>query len=193
MSEPLASQPSHRSPPLSADPPFPSQSRGGPDRPSGLTRLNDAPPDAAEAALLACCGSVRWARRVAAHRPYPDTGSLLAGADEAAYDLTPADLGEALAAEAAATAPLPPRGGLAALTALRAAHAAYEARFGHVFVMAPDGVHPDELLDHVLAGIRARLLHEPDEERATAAEQLRRVTRARLTRLVAGTHAITRT
>jgi 2-oxo-4-hydroxy-4-carboxy-5-ureidoimidazoline decarboxylase len=174
-------------------PRLPPQSRGGADRPTGITRLNDAPADAAEATLLACCGSLRWARRVAAHRPYPDLDSLLAAADEAAYDLAPADLCEALAAEAAATAPLPPRGGLAALTALRAAHAAYEARFGHVLVMALDGVHPDELLDHLLAGIRARLLHEPDEERATAADQLRRVTRGRLTRLVAGAHAPSRT
>lgn len=97
------------------------------------------------------CGSRRWALRMTAHRPYPDVDSLLAAADEAGYDLAPADLTEALAAEAAATAPLPPRGGLAAHTALRAAHAAYEARFGHVFVVALDGFHPDELLDQVLA------------------------------------------
>ncbi|WP_405736852.1 2-oxo-4-hydroxy-4-carboxy-5-ureidoimidazoline decarboxylase [Streptomyces sp. NBC_01537] len=149
-------------------------------------RLNDAPPAAAEATLLGMCGSRRWARRVAAHRPYPDVASLLAAADEAGYDLAPADLTEALAAEAAATAPLPPRGGLAAHTALRAAHAAYEARFGHVFVVALDGFHPDELLDQVLAGIRARLGNDPDEERATAADQLRKVTRGRLTRLTRG-------
>ncbi|MBI0379247.1 OHCU decarboxylase, partial [Streptomyces albiflaviniger] len=37
---------------------------------SRLDRLNTAPADAAEAALLACCGSRRWARLIAAHRPY---------------------------------------------------------------------------------------------------------------------------
>jgi 2-oxo-4-hydroxy-4-carboxy-5-ureidoimidazoline decarboxylase len=38
----------------------------------------------------------------------------------------------------------------------------------------------------VLVGIRARLGNDPDEERATAADQLRKVTRGRLTRLAHG-------
>lgn len=65
----------------------------------GLDRFNTASPAAAEAALLGCCGSHRWAQRLAAHRPFPDLGALLAAADEAGYDLDPADLAEALAAE----------------------------------------------------------------------------------------------
>ena len=40
--------------------------------------------DAAEAALLSCCGSRRWARLIADHRPYPDLDALLAAGDEAA-------------------------------------------------------------------------------------------------------------
>jgi 2-oxo-4-hydroxy-4-carboxy-5-ureidoimidazoline decarboxylase len=80
--------------------------------------------------------------------------------------------------------PLPP----AALTALRAAHAAYEARFGHVFLVSPEGVQPEERLDVVLASIHTRLWHDPDEERVVAADQLRRVVRARLTRLTADGH-----
>ncbi|MEU6340462.1 2-oxo-4-hydroxy-4-carboxy-5-ureidoimidazoline decarboxylase [Streptomyces sp. NPDC046977] len=150
--------------------------------------FNDAPPAVAEAALLDCCGSLRWARRVAAHRPYPDVDALLAAADEAAYDLSPADLAEALAGEAAGAPPdiAPTRGSLAAHTALRAAQAAYEARFGHVFVVSLDGVDPDETLGLLLASLRRRLGHDPDEERVVAAEELRRVTRARLARLARG-------
>ena len=47
------------------------------------------------------------------------------------------------------------------------------------------GVRPDERLDQVLAGIRSRLGNERDEERAVAADELRRLARSRLTRSVA--------
>ncbi|TXS21191.1 2-oxo-4-hydroxy-4-carboxy-5-ureidoimidazoline decarboxylase [Streptomyces sp. ms191] len=145
---------------------------------TGLARFNTATPGAAVALLLTCCGSRRWAERVAAHRPYPTLDALLAAADEAGYDLSVADVDEALAGESSA-APHPdaPQ---AAHTALRAAHAAYECRFGHAFVISLDGVRPSERLDRVLAGIRSRLGNEPDEERATAADELRRLTRSRL-------------
>ncbi|MEU1668359.1 2-oxo-4-hydroxy-4-carboxy-5-ureidoimidazoline decarboxylase [Streptomyces sparsogenes] len=153
-----------------------------------LDRLNAAPPGAAEDALLACCGSRRWARLIAAHRPYPDLDALLAAGDEASYDLTPADLDEALADEAVigrlpvADGP----GARAAHTALRAAHAEYQRRFGHVFVICLDGLHPAEMRDRVLAEIHARLDNEKDAERVQAAEELRRIARGRLARLIAG-------
>jgi 2-oxo-4-hydroxy-4-carboxy-5-ureidoimidazoline decarboxylase len=186
--------PSHREPATPAARharrPVPVQSRGsGPavtaalSAPSGLDRFNTAPRATAEAALLSCCGSHRWARRLAAHRPYPDADALLAAADEASYDLTAADLGEALAGESVSHA-LPAPAGTTALTALRAAHAAYESRFGHVFVICLDGLRPDELLDHVLAGIRARLGHDVEQERAVTADELRRLASGRLARLV---------
>lgn len=47
-----------------------------------------------------------------------------------------------------------------------------------------DAVAPSESLDHLLASIRARLGNDPEEERAVAAEELRRLARGRLTRLV---------
>ncbi|MEV4919981.1 2-oxo-4-hydroxy-4-carboxy-5-ureidoimidazoline decarboxylase [Streptomyces tirandamycinicus] len=150
----------------------------------GLERFNTAAHSAATAALLSCCGSRRWARRVAAHRPYPDLGSLLAAADEAGYDLSTADLDEALAAESSSG--LHPTAPAAAHTALRAAHAAYEASFGHAFVICLDGFRSDEHPDQVLAGIRSRLANDPDEERVVAAEELRRLARARLAHVVAG-------
>jgi len=160
----------------------------------GLDRLNSVTADAAEAALLSCCGSRRWARLIADHRPYPDLDALLAAGDEASYDLTPADLAEALADESMTGHPLPGHplpadagvgvGALAAHTALRAAHAAYEQRFGHAFVICLDGLAPEETLDGLLSGIRDRLGNEPEEERANAAEELRRIARGRLTRLM---------
>ncbi|WP_231626485.1 2-oxo-4-hydroxy-4-carboxy-5-ureidoimidazoline decarboxylase [Streptomyces apocyni] len=149
----------------------------------GLELFNRAPVAATETALLRCCASPLWARRVAAHRPYPDLDALLAAVDEASYDLPLADRTAALAAEE------PPRPGhgdtpRAALTALSAAHCAYESRFGHAFVISLAGVRPSEQLDHTLSELRARLANEPEDERVLAAEELRELARTRVTRLV---------
>ncbi|MEU0730305.1 2-oxo-4-hydroxy-4-carboxy-5-ureidoimidazoline decarboxylase [Streptomyces sp. NPDC006140] len=143
-----------------------------------MEHFNAASAEDLEQTLLTCLRSPRWAGRVAEHRPYPDLGSLLAAADEAAYDLTWADLTEALAAEPLPT--LPPGTYSAAHTALSAAHAAYEARFGHVFVICLDGVAPDETLDRILEAIRSRLTNDPEEERVVVAEELRCLARERL-------------
>ncbi|MEW2613150.1 2-oxo-4-hydroxy-4-carboxy-5-ureidoimidazoline decarboxylase [Streptomyces sp. NPDC047880] len=143
-----------------------------------MEHFNAASEEYLEQALLSCLRSLRWSRRVAAHRPYPDLDSLLAAADEAAYDLTWPELTDALAAEHLPT--LPPDTYSAAHTALSAAHAAYEARFGHVFVICLDGVSPAETLDRLLEAIRSRLTNDPEEERAVTADELRRLARERL-------------
>ncbi|MGI5457296.1 2-oxo-4-hydroxy-4-carboxy-5-ureidoimidazoline decarboxylase [Streptomyces sp. CA-249302] len=149
-----------------------------PSLPTILGAFNTAPQDDARKLLLDCLRSLRWADRIAAHRPYPDADALLAASDEAAYDLTPADLSEALAAETLPTLPDGSYG--AAYTALSAAHAAYESRFGHAFVICLEGLSAGEALDHVLEGIRSRLTNDPDEERVVAAEELRRLAKERL-------------
>ncbi|GHG19364.1 hypothetical protein GCM10018791_37840 [Streptomyces zaomyceticus] len=165
-----------RKPGSTDTPAIPAQNQGPSVR--GLAGFNAAAPDEAESLLLSCCHSRRWAERVAAHRPYPTVEALLAAGDEAGYDLSRADLDEALAAESSA---LPhPDAPPAARTALRAAHAAYESSFGHAFVISLDGVRPGERLDQVLAGIRSRLGNEAEEERVIAADELRRLARARL-------------
>lgn len=147
-----------------------------------LERFNAAPAPDAERALLTCCRSLRWAGRVAEYRPYPDLEALLAAADEAAYDMTPADVAEALAEESLTL--FPDGAYSAAHTALSAAHAAYESRFGRVFVICLDDIPAEEALDRVLTGIRSRLTNDPEEERLLAAEELRRLARGRLTRVV---------
>jgi 2-oxo-4-hydroxy-4-carboxy-5-ureidoimidazoline decarboxylase len=121
---------------------------------------------------------------MAAHRPYPTVEALLAAADEASFDLAPDEIAEALAAEIATTLPDP--GTAAVHTALRAAHAAYEARFGHAFVIALDEAaeaDPTAVLDQAMAGLRTRLGHDRDTEATVAAEQLRGLCRRRLLRL----------
>lgn len=160
--------PAHRLPDLPGRVAIPAQSRGAPGTPSPLERFNTAPAQDAERALLGCLRSLRWALRVAGHRPYPDVASLLAASDEATYDLSAKELAEALTAESLPA--LPEDTYTAAHTALNAAHTAYEAKFGHVFVIALDGVPEEEALDRILTDIRSRLANDPDEERAVAAE-----------------------
>ncbi|MEU9150883.1 2-oxo-4-hydroxy-4-carboxy-5-ureidoimidazoline decarboxylase [Streptomyces sp. NPDC048417] len=155
-----------------------------PHLPTPLDAFNTAPDDEVGALLLYCLRSLRWSRRLADHRPYPDVESLLAAADEAAYDLSPADLAEALAGEFLPE--LPEDTYSAAHTALTAAHAAYEAKFGHVFVIHLGDMPPGESLDRVLEGIRSRLTNDPEEERVVTAEELRRLARGRLLILLRG-------
>ncbi|MFD5588111.1 2-oxo-4-hydroxy-4-carboxy-5-ureidoimidazoline decarboxylase [Streptomyces sp. NPDC127063] len=181
--------PAHRLPRLPgrvAIPALPEQPRV-PRPPAGLEDFNTAPADQAARALLTCLRSLRWARRIAAHRPYPTLEALLAASDEAAYDLTPADLAEALAAESLPALPDDAYG--AAHTALSAAHAAYESRFGHTFVICLGDVPPSEALDYVLEAIRSRLTNDPEEERVVAADELRRLARERLFDLLGGAAA----
>ncbi|QES59082.1 Oxo-4-hydroxy-4-carboxy-5-ureidoimidazoline decarboxylase [Streptomyces venezuelae] len=155
-----------------------SQGSSDPPHGFGLARFNTLSPETARAVLLHCCGSRRWAHRVAAHRPYPDPGALLAAADEASYDLSQGDLSEALAAECSAE--LDHGAPYAALLALDAAHAEYERKFGHAFVICLDGYPPEEQADQLLGAIRRRMAHEVDEERSISADELRRVAQARL-------------
>lgn len=176
--------------------------RGPAAPPMPLSRFNAVPDEAAAALLRRCCGSTRWADRIAGCRPYPDTGSLLAAVDEASYDMTHGDLAEALAAETphlffpgaepgqaagrGGRMHRDPRGLLTAHTALRAAHTAYEHRFGHTFLVCLDGWEPEEQLGQALASVRARLGNDEEEERLVVTEELRRLAGVRLRRTVAG-------
>ncbi|MBB6435049.1 2-oxo-4-hydroxy-4-carboxy-5-ureidoimidazoline decarboxylase [Streptomyces candidus] len=182
---PSTGPPAIRGVPLHPSVSLTTSGRGGRSPLTSLDGFNAAPADAAEAALLACCRSHRWAARVAAHRPYPDPASLLAAAEEASYDLSGEEVVRALACE---KAPAPgPDAPPSARTALHAARAAYESRFGHAFVICLDSYPPSRHLDRTLWAIRYRLGNEPDEERAVAADELRLLARGRLARLVGET------
>jgi len=167
--------------------------------PIPLSRFNAAPAAETTSLLMRCCDSRHWAARITACRPYPDMDALLAALDEASYDMAPEDLSVALEAESAQlpsagdgaparAAAGDQRGVLAAHTALRAAHAAYENRFGHAFLIWLDGYSPGERLDQALAGVRSRLGNDPEEERVATAEELRHLARSRLLQLVVGPH-----
>ena len=63
-----------------------------------LEDLNAVDPDVAAGELLQCCGSSRWARQMAASRPFASSEALLASADRYWGALDRADWLEAFAA-----------------------------------------------------------------------------------------------
>lgn len=146
-----------------------------------IAAFNALPRRDAEAALLACCTAPAWAARVADARPFHSVTDLLAAADAA---LTPADLDAALAGHprigdrgARGRSAMEQRGvGDHVLAALAAANAAYEERFGHVYLVCAAGRSGDDLL----ADLRARLRHDPATERRTALRELAAINRLRL-------------
>ena len=165
-----------------------------------LEELNALPPDAAEARLLTCCHAVRWAREMAARRPFADRDALLRAADDAWSALAPAEWEEAFAAHPriGERAPAPVQTereaawsrqeqSAAALAsadvsaALADGNREYEARFGRTYIVCATGKSAEEML----AILRARLGNDADTElRAAAAEQAR-ITRIRLEKLLA--------
>lgn len=162
-------------------------------------RLNALPQREAEEALLACCGSAEWARRLAAARPFADEEDLATASDRIWRGLSKADWLEAFAAHprigaSASAGPAPARewsrqeqrGAEAAPAetreALARANRDYEARFGHIFIVCASSRSADEMLSIA----RRRLGNDPDAELAVAAEEQRKITRLRLAKLFAG-------
>ena len=160
-----------------------------------LAEFNALPEDRAAEELRTCCASTRWAAEVAARRPYPRLDALLAVGEAALAVLTWDDVLEALAAH--------PRigqrvtgdgrestwsrreqsgmdgaaGGVRA--ALAEANAAYEERFGHVFLIFASGRSDVEML----AAARERLGNGVAAERRVVHGELARIVRLRLERL----------
>ncbi len=64
--------------------------------------------------------------------------------------------------------------------ALLAGNRAYEARFGHVYLIRAAGRSPAEML----AALQRRLGNDPDTERGEVTRQLAEITRLRVERLV---------
>jgi len=166
---------------------------------AALAALDAETQQEAEAELLACCASPRWAAEVAARRPYSDLDTLQRVGDAALAALGWTDVLQALAAHPR-IGQRPPSGGREAgwsrseqaaaagqigederLGAeLAAGNAEYERRFGHVFLICATGRGAAE----VLAALRERLGNDEASERAVVREELRQIVRLRLARLV---------
>ena len=163
-----------------------------------MAEFNALPAGAAERELAPCNAAPRFAREVAAGRPYRSAADLADAAATVAAGLDWDEVTVALAAhprigeraagdsaEAASS-----RREQSAVTvagdgtrqALAAGNRAYEQRFGHVFLIRAAGRGPDE----VLAELTRRLGNDPAAERAETTAQLAEITRLRVERMVTG-------
>ena len=160
-----------------------------------IGKLNRLSADEARAALLACCGSTRWASEVAALRPFWDVGQLLNIGGRVWRELPREDWLEAFRAhpkigekqaerETGAEARAWSEGEQSrareasgeTLDALAAANREYEGRFGFIFIVCATGKTADEML----AGLRGRLNNDPETELRVAATEQWRITELRL-------------
>lgn len=160
-----------------------------------IGKLNHLSAEEARAALLACCGSTRWAEAVAALRPFWDVGQLLHIAGRVWGELPEEDWLEAFRAhpkigekraerETGAEARAWSEGEQArareasseTLDALAEANREYEERFGFIFIVCATGRSAEEML----AALRERLHNEPETELRVAAGEQWRITELRL-------------
>jgi 2-oxo-4-hydroxy-4-carboxy-5-ureidoimidazoline decarboxylase len=165
-------------------------------RPAALDRFNQLPAGAAERELLACCASSRWAGLVTAARPYDSLDAFRVVVDAVLGRLTWADVEQALAAhprlgeraagaDRAAEWSRGEQAGVAAADAdtraeLAAGNAAYERRFGHVYLACATGRAATDLLDLLCT----RLGNDPAAEREVVRAELGKITWIRLAKLL---------
>jgi 2-oxo-4-hydroxy-4-carboxy-5-ureidoimidazoline decarboxylase len=136
--------------------------------------------------LLDCLSVPRWADDVLAGQPYDDQEALLAAADRAARELTDEELDQALSGHPR----IGERGGAQSqreqsgvdpaagdtVTRLEAGNAAYEERFGRVFLIRAAGRDAEE----ILAELDRRLQNDDATERAEIVDNLRQIALLRL-------------
>jgi 2-oxo-4-hydroxy-4-carboxy-5-ureidoimidazoline decarboxylase len=159
----------------------------------GLRSFNALAGDEAERRLRGCFANQEWAARVAGGRPYEDLKPLLAAAETAFEELNAANWLAAIAShprigERAGRVPASSereqRLALQApdetLAALADENRRYEARFGHVFLIAASGRGAEEILGE----LRRRMANDPAAELDEVSRELRQITRMRLERML---------
>ena len=132
---------------------------------------------------------------MAARWPYADLPALLEAAEQAWAGLAPADWAEAVQGHPR----IGERGGSALVASEREQHSVrdanpdvleqlveenrrYEARFGHIFLIAAAG----KTVDDILAALRERIGNDPVTEAGVMAGEHRKIARMRLERMLAG-------
>jgi allantoicase len=160
----------------------------------GLRWLDALPQQVAEQELLSVCGSTRWARDLAAGRPYASLAVLDEAATSVWRGLDRADWLEAFAAHPRLGDRVGSRGSAWArqeqagtagadsdvLGALQDGNRAYESRFEHVFLLCATGLDATEML----AALQARLGNDPETELEVAAREQEKITALRLRKLL---------
>ncbi|MFT4041832.1 MAG: 2-oxo-4-hydroxy-4-carboxy-5-ureidoimidazoline decarboxylase [Gordonia sp. (in: high G+C Gram-positive bacteria)] len=153
----------------------------------GLARFNQLTERHAIDVLYECCSSTGWAARIAAARPFVTKEALLEYADQVLAELTDTDIDDALAGHprigdrSDSAASTREQSGVvgadhAVLTELRELNDAYEATFGHVYLVFANGRPAAELL----AILKERLGNDPATERQVMRAELAKINRNRL-------------
>jgi OHCU decarboxylase len=154
-----------------------------------LAELNTLDRNEAFRELLRCCGSTRWARAMAASRPFGTFEDVVERSDAICGNLDRDDWLEAFAAhprigDRAAGSPwsAEEQSGVHedGRTRLQRLNAEYEQRFGYIFIICATGRSSDEML-HAL---ERRMRNNPLEELKEAADEQRQITRLRLAKLL---------
>ncbi|MGW2250405.1 2-oxo-4-hydroxy-4-carboxy-5-ureidoimidazoline decarboxylase [Kitasatospora sp. NPDC001660] len=162
------------------------------NHPHALDTLAAADAAELEAILLEICSSPRWAAAVAQAKPWSDRSALLAANAAAMESLTVADLHDAMAGHARIGRPEAgdatserEQAGIqgadrALLDELHEANAAYEAKFGHVFLICATG----RTAAAMLAALRERHPNDPAAEAEIVRGELRKINDIRINRLL---------
>jgi 2-oxo-4-hydroxy-4-carboxy-5-ureidoimidazoline decarboxylase len=141
--------------------------------------------------LFGVCSSTIWARRVLAGAPFRSVDALLDRADRVLAELPDREIDAALdghprigaKADNASSAREQARVGTAGdevKAALAARNREYEARFGYVYLVCASGRSAEELL----AILEDRLHNDPETERRVMRNELAKINRLRLQRLL---------
>ena len=160
-----------------------------------LAAWNELGNDEAVAAILPCCGSMRWAVMMANSRPFAKEGALLLRTEELWWQLDEADWLEAFVThprigereapkqasrQSAAWSAAEQRDVMAeddsVLAALAEGNRRYEERFGRVFLVCASGKTAHEILET----LESRLANDEKTELREAARQQLEMTALRL-------------
>lgn len=157
-----------------------------------LDELNQLPAPAASRVLSGICAAERWVGAILAGRPYSSVDALIARSDAAVAAMTEPDLRGALAghprigdSQAAASWSGQEQAGVQVedaefMRALAVANAAYEQRYGHIYLVCASGRNGRELLELLLE----RLRNDRATEWRVVASELAKINQIRLHKLV---------
>ena len=144
-----------------------------------LASFNASSPAAATAVMMSCCASRRFAHAMADGRPYLSLTAVETAISNVFASLTWDDVLEAMAEHPrigarASGQSAAEQSGVTDSTraALAAGNAAYEERFGHVFLICATGLSGVQMLN----ALRERLQNNESSERRVATAELRKIT-----------------
>lgn len=157
----------------------------------GLKRFNELPRQKAIHALFECCCSMTWAGWVSDGRPFADYAAILSRSEGALLNLSDNDVERALQCH-------PPVGVRAnseashleqcsiwvpdeqLMATIRRAGEEYERKFGFRYLWCSHGYDADDMLDN----IGARMSNEPSVEHKVCVDELAKITRTRIERML---------